>query len=472
MRTPARVLVVKAVDSYNPVMRWQTMTTCPVSLLVMTLAMRAIWLAHAGCALAVGQVSPEKDLAPPDLAAIKAEVDKLRSEQYAIGERLLQEFPQEFEALRIMGFVYSGRGDREKMVECWRKCAELEPNRPDVQDQLGRYYFENQAYEKAIEHWQRALAINAKFPGAHRQIGEALLQSGKPEEAKTQLQSAVEIAPKDSEVHFVLGEVHFQLRDFKAAKQSYLRAVELKPTHKQAYYGLVKTCSQLGEREELAKYSQKFKELNSAMFAADREYRRQFDELEKIREEVAVTCADAGRLYAINERLTEAEPLWKRASKLDEDNPTSRKLLAALYLKQRKAREALEQFNSLARLEPANPDHYQQLGFLQARLGNLEAAERDFKQMVRIAPKNAAGYRSLAKFYLNTKREAKRAAQLAATAVKLEPVADSYFVLGWAQAVNGRRDEADVALKKAVELDPKNPTYRQLHEMVRSEQSK
>ena len=60
------------------------------------------------------------------------------------------------------------------------------------------------------------------------------------------------------------------------------------------------------------------------------------------------------------------------------------------------------------------PATYQQLGFLEARLGNLAAAERDFKQMLAIAPKNAAGYRSLAKFYLNTKREAKQAQELAA----------------------------------------------------------
>ena len=186
------------------------------------------------------------------------------------------------------------------------------------------------------------------------------------------------------------------------------------------------------------------------MFAADREYREQFDDLQKIREEVAITCIDAGRLYASNEQLTQAEPLWKRACELDEDNPAGRNLLGTLYLRQRKAREALEQFKELARLEPADPDHYQQLGFLEARLGNLAAAERDFKQMLAVAPKNAAGYRSLAKFYLNTKREAKQAHELAATAVKLEPVADSYFVLGWSQAVNGRRDEAAAALQKAV----------------------
>jgi tetratricopeptide (TPR) repeat protein len=420
----------------------------------------------AAC-VATGQVSAVKEPSPPDASAIKAEIDKLRSEQHAIGTRLLKEFPNDFEALRIIGFVHSGLGDREKMVECWRKCAELQPNRADVHDQLGRYEFQNQAYEAAIEHWQRTLAIDARFPGAHRQIGEALLQLGRPEHAKEYLQQAIEISPDDGEAHFFLGEVHYQLRDLKLAKQNYARAVDLQPADAQAYYGLIKTCGQLGQRDEVAKYSQTFQQLQSARFAAHREYRQYFDDLQTVRNEVAITCIDGGRLYAGNQRVTAAEPLWKRACELDEDNPASRELLAKLYLGQRKARGALEQFKELARLEPTDPDHFQQLGFLEARLGNVTEAERHFKQMLKIAPKNAAGYRSLAKFYLNTKRQAQQAQQLATTAVELEPVADSYFVLGWSLAVNGRRDEAGAALQKAIEMDPNNPTYRQLHEMVR-----
>jgi tetratricopeptide (TPR) repeat protein len=426
------------------------------------------WSVFAISTSVFGQERGENDAPSPDMAAIKAETDKLRSEQFAIGEKLLQEFPTEFEALRIMGFVHSSHGDRENMVECWRQCALLEPNRADVHDQLGRYEFENQAYEAAIEHWQRALVIDAKLSGVQRRIGEALLHLGKTADARKHLQAAIDVGTQDSEAHFLLGEANYQLRELQQAKQNYARATELKLTHKQAYYGLIKTCGQLGERDEVAKYSQKFQQLQSVTLAADREFREQFDELEKIREEVAVTCSDAGRLYATKENFAQAEPLWKRSCELNKNNPISHELLGTLYLKQRKAREALEQFTVLARLEPTDSEHFQQLGFLEARLGNLAAAERNFKQMLAIAPKNAAGYRSLAKFYLNTKREAMRAQQLAATAVKLEPVADSYFVLGWSLAVNGHRDEAAAAAQKAIQMEPNNPTYRQLHEMVRS----
>src|SRR5262245_48231904 len=95
---------------------------------VMTTAAVA-YVVLAVCTPAFGQVSAVRVAAPPDLTAIKAEADKLRSEQFAIGDRLLKEFPRDFESLRIMGFVYSSHGDREKMVECWRQCIEIQPNR-------------------------------------------------------------------------------------------------------------------------------------------------------------------------------------------------------------------------------------------------------------------------------------------------------------------------------------------------------
>jgi tetratricopeptide (TPR) repeat protein len=91
--------------------------------------------------------------------------------------------------------------------------------------------------------------------------------------------------------------------------------------------------------------------------------------------------------------------------------------------------------------------------------------------MVQLAPNVAAGYRALAKFYLNTKRQSARARELAMAAVKLEPVADSYFVLGWASASNNKLSEARAALSRAIKLDPDNKTYRQLYELVQKRAS-
>jgi hypothetical protein len=45
-------------------------------------------------------------------------------------------------------------------------------------------------------------------------------------------------------------------------------------------------------------------------------------------------------------------------------------------------------------------------------------------------------------------------------------VADSYFVLAWANAKLGKPDQAIAAVKEAQRMDPNNATYRQLHEAI------
>ena len=87
--------------------------------------------------------------------------------------------------------------------------------------------------------------------------------------------------------------------------------------------------------------------------------------------------------------------------------------------------------------------------------------------MLEVDPNGAEGMRSLAKFYLNTKREKQRAEELAAKAVRVEPTADSFFVLGWAKATNGKRTEALGALREALRRNPKNRNYQSLFEAVR-----
>src|SRR5687767_4240291 len=97
----------------NRTMHGQIITTDRVRPAVATLTVAMAGLALAVSASAFGQAAAEKETARLDLAAIKAETEKLRSEQSAIGAKLMNEFPRDFEALRIMGFVYSSQGDRE-----------------------------------------------------------------------------------------------------------------------------------------------------------------------------------------------------------------------------------------------------------------------------------------------------------------------------------------------------------------------
>lgn len=426
----------------------------------------AYWALPASAADAPEASPRQPNAARPEALPPTDEAGALRKEQYAIASRLTKDFPNNFDALRILGYVHSSHGNLDEMFQCWQQCRALEPNRADVYDQLGRYAVQTEKYQEAISYWRQALKLDPRLPGVNQNMGYALLNMGKAQEAVAALQREIEIAPKTSQAHYLLGEAYFQLADFAKAKDSYQSAVRLAPDHKHAYYGLVKTCARLGQTDEASSYAMEFERLESAAAETDLAVRRQYDDLREMRQRLAVTCTDAGRLYNQRDRPSEAERLWTRGATVDPDNTECRNLLATLYQQQGQTAAALRQYQELVRLQPQNVDHYHRIGFLQARLGNFSAAESAFKTMLEIAPNSGIGHRALAKLYLNTNRQTARARELAAAAVRLEPVADSYFVLGWASAQLGKQPEALAALQQAVRLDPNNPTYRKLYDAI------
>jgi hypothetical protein len=77
-------------------MHWQSTTTDRLQA-AMVLAGGMAWSVFASSGSAAGQTRNPGEAPPCDLAAIDAEVSKLRSEQSAIGMRLLKEFHHDFE---------------------------------------------------------------------------------------------------------------------------------------------------------------------------------------------------------------------------------------------------------------------------------------------------------------------------------------------------------------------------------------
>jgi cytochrome c-type biogenesis protein CcmH/NrfG len=49
----------------------------------------------------------------------------------------------------------------------------------------------------------------------------------------------------------------------------------------------------------------------------------------------------------------------------------------------------------------------------------------------------------------------------------LEATADNYFVLGWACDMNGDTASALAAIDQAIQLEPDNPKYKQIYEIIK-----
>ena len=310
------------------------------------------------CSLLVTQCLAQED-STPEIAgdidrenSLLAKADAVRTEQTQIGKELSARFPDDFHTLRVMGYVHSSHGNQEEMFRCWTKCQELKPNRADILDQLGRHCAKIEQYDEAINYWQQALELDAEFPGLRRRIGSVFLNQGNPESARTSLQAAVARNARDSEAFFLLGESLYQLGDFQKAKESYESALKLNPNYAKCHYGLVKTCGRLRDRESAAKHAKLFKQFETAAAKADREYRRRFDDLKQMTDELVVTCIDAGNVYRRENDLAKAETLWSRAAELDPRHIKSRLLLATHHSQVGEPAKAIRRLVELAKLQP------------------------------------------------------------------------------------------------------------------------
>ena len=123
-------------------------------------------------------------------------------------------------------------------------------------------------------------------------------------------------------------------------------------------------------------------------------------------------------------------------------------------------------------MDPNNVSCQLNLGLLSARLGQFEQAEKALRTAIDMAPAQADGYRELAQLYLRAKTRQLEARDLAARAVKLEPAANHYFLLGWACDVTGDRAAAIEALQKALDLDPDNRAYQQVLQRINDEETR
>ena len=155
---------------------------------------------------------------PDGASKIKDQANALKKEQYAIANRLLKDFPNDFDALRVMGYVHSSHGNLGEMFNCWKRCLALDPKRADIHDQLGRYSMQIENYDDAIAYWNDALAIDPHLVGVRQNIGSAMLSMGRIDNAVEALQKETAMAPKNSQAHYLLGEAHMPASAIRGSK--------------------------------------------------------------------------------------------------------------------------------------------------------------------------------------------------------------------------------------------------------------
>jgi tetratricopeptide (TPR) repeat protein len=402
------------------------------------------------------------------------EVAALKKEELELVERLMREFPDVVDPIVLMGNVQGRHGNTTGAIRFWRKALDLSPRRADVYSGMGWLAMRKGECEEAILHWRKAVEIAPQMPGLHNSIARALTVLGRRDEAIEELERDIQISPESSLSYFLLGQEYLQQKQYKKAKRNYETAISLQPDLTNAYYGLFTVCSRLKQRTKALEYLAMFKKLEAEDETKEKKLlegrSKAADDLAKMRNDVAETYMYAERIYQALGQAQRTEKLLERAASLAPNNAACRMKLASFYRMNNRLPEALQMCEKLCEIEPKNGVHHLNIGILCAKLNRFADAEEAFREAIALTPESSAGYRSLAKLLLDAGRKLPEARELAERAVALEASAADYFVLGWACDRNGDRDSAISAVKRALELDPGNPKYKQVYERIQKKE--
>lgn len=149
----------------------------------------------------------------------------------------------------------------------------------------------------------------------------------------------------------------------------------------------------------------------------------------------------------------------KEAVQLDPGNPIFHNALGVLLLDLRKAPEAQTEFEKAVALDPSYGEAHHNLGLAFAEQGRYEQAIAEYRKALSlpIYPTPEVGYYNLGRAYAQISKfqEAEEALR---TAIQLQPkLPASYYQLGVVLTRTDRQEEAKAAFRRARDLDPASP---------------
>ncbi|QZZ18835.1 tetratricopeptide repeat protein [Leptothermofonsia sichuanensis E412] len=189
-----------------------------------------------------------------------------------IARHILQQQPQQVEALNLLGVIACQNGRFEDGIPLYRQALALkpgftgarenlclalwklgkqrieeaiatysqivtfEPNNLKAYDGLGAILQDQNKLEEALSYYQQALSVQPDEPRALNNIGAILQRQGKSNVAITYHQRALAVKPDYVEAHISLGTALQDQGRFQEAADCFERALKLDPNFPNAHY--------------------------------------------------------------------------------------------------------------------------------------------------------------------------------------------------------------------------------------------
>jgi tetratricopeptide (TPR) repeat protein len=472
-----------------------------------------IWLEEGAPLRAGAFLKKAEELAPNDLdnrlrlARVYIVVGQFPAARKEV-LTVLEQSPGNGEALVLL----TEMARAPELITAAEQVLEKFPNKETVSYQLAKanLALHRRDLSAAKEAVSRALALAPKSPEAHQAMGVLNLFQKDSKGAADELKAAAELAPLRSNIRMTYAEYQRQTGDGEAAVASLKSLTAKAPDYLPAWnmlgriaFSEKKYDQALSDLENVLSRDPENVDarlLQSDVWLARRETKKAMAELDKLdkafpglpqvkyrlaqaylqdnKPTQAATALD--QALAANPNYTEAILLRAQlnmgtghapaaVSALEEllkKNPSlkpAQLLLADAYRAAGRLDDAANIFREQIKVAPNVPDPYFFLGLVQMQQDKTEDARKSFEKVLELSPDNLSAVEQLVNLDLKAK-DFSAATQRVQEQLKKHPDRAASFILeGRVRVAQAQWKEAEVALKKALQLDPNSlPAYDML----------
>ncbi len=291
-------------------------------------------------------------------------LEQTRSSDY--GEPALQP-----EILGMRGHAQLSLGKNEDATESFAEALKRKPEFATALLGQARLAMQKQEIKPALSLVERALASDAKSVDGWLMKGDLERALGKPEEALIAYQRAWEISPRDISANINLASMHMLAGRLEPAKKN------------------IETIRKAAPDSPIGYYLQALLEFRNKNYAAADVAVKQL--IAKVPDYLPGNALAGAIAYSLGANA-EAERRLQSSLERYPNNTYLRKLLAAVYLKQRSGQNAMEVLQPALKIAPDDPNVLSLAAEASLQNQNFSAAKNYYQQALKQDPRNARGY--------------------------------------------------------------------------------
>ncbi len=361
--------------------------------------------------------------------------DRNRGEAERALRRALDLDPGYTWAARELSALLEERGARDEAEAVLREALANQGEDAETLFELallsgrrGRFLEERELLEKALE-------ARPLFSPAARALAASLAAEGDLEKARALLEEQVERDPLDSENLLELGKLAARTGDLEEAERLFRQALEQDPFSPLPPCTLAWFLCENGRSEEALRILEK----------------RSAEEGEE-----PEVLGFLGRIRQERGELEEALQCYRRVLLLDPASAWVRREVWLLRIRRGQAREVLGEVLRRTLEPPGDPQDLGILAQAYLELGRVEAAVETLRRALLRDPFFSWGARELARLLHKEGKDEEALGVLEERIARGRPEVMDYGLLGEILREMGREEEAEVQLRKALELEPSN----------------